>query len=198
MPQHRWLKWLRIKRPMKDCLRLLAAGSLVAMLFASGCSTTSQAPHFSQEPAVQASRPEAGAETRSPELAKQAEQRVVSEVDENTNIFFSLGSSSISPGEKAKLARAAAQLKEDKRLCVTLTGHANDNGSPSYNLAVADARIQSVSASLKKLGVRPQQIKKSVIGGEKTPSICRSQDCRRKMRRVELIISLPRCRATRM
>ena len=160
MPQHRWLKWLRIKRQMKDCLRLLAAGSLVAMLFASGCSTTSQAPHFSQEPAVLASRPEAGAETRSPELAKQAEQRVVSEVD--------------------------------------LTGHANDNGSPSYNLAVADARIQSVSASLKKLGVRPQQIKKSVIGGEKTPSICRSQDCRRKMRRVELIISLPRCRATRM
>ena len=44
MPQHRWLKWLRIKRPMKDCLRLLAAGSLVAMLFASGCSTTSH--HF--------------------------------------------------------------------------------------------------------------------------------------------------------
>lgn len=173
-------------------LRTALAEALLGAVLLNGCSTTSQNEYPVQLNIAQ--RPAADAEenAKSPQISNQPEQVANPEIDEKSSVFFPLGSSSISLSEKDKLKFAAKQLKEDKGLCVTLHGYANDNGSSSFNLAVADARIQSVSTSLKKLGVQPYQIKKNVIGGEKNPSNCSSQDCRRKMRRVDLIFSQPR------
>jgi OOP family OmpA-OmpF porin len=62
------------------------------------------------------------------------------------SIYFAPGSSSISPAGRSKLKRLAQRLLADKRQVVTLIGHANDNGSASFNLAVADSRIGAVAA----------------------------------------------------
>jgi OOP family OmpA-OmpF porin len=55
----------------------------------------------------------------------------------------------MSPAGRSKLKRLAQRLLADKRQVVTLIGHANDNGSASFNLAVADSRIGAVAAALK-------------------------------------------------
>ncbi len=60
------------------------------------------------------------------------------------SIYFAPGSSSISPAGRSKLKRLAQRLLADKRQVVTLIGHANDNGSASFNLAVAHSRIGAV------------------------------------------------------
>ena len=105
------------------------------------------------------------------------------------SIYFAPGSSSISPAGRSKLKRLAQRLLADKRQVVTLIGHANDNGSASFNLAVADSRIGAVATTLKKLGIAAHQIQRSVRGDEEVPADCRSSECRRAMRRVDLVFS---------
>lgn len=107
------------------------------------------------------------------------------EHDAETSVFFMLGSSSLAAGERQKLRDLASRLKEDRNLGVILTGHANDNGSRSFNLAVADARVRAVVEQLRKLGVGAQQIRTEVAGSEQMPRGCRSSTCRQAMRRVE-------------
>ena len=95
----------------------------------------------------------------------------------------------MNPAERSKLKGVVQRLLADKRLVVTLIGHANDNGSASFNLAVADSRIGAVAGALKKLGIAAHQIQRSVRGDEEVPADCRSSECRRAMRRVDLVFS---------
>ena len=105
--------------------------------------------------------------------------------DAESSIFFMLGSSSITPEERLKVQSLAIRLKEDRNLGVILIGHANDNGSRSFNLAVADSRVRAVVDQLRKQGVTAQQIRFEVAGSEQVPRDCRTSTCRQIMRRVE-------------
>lgn len=125
---------------------------------------------------------------QAPGAATAAAQTIPGQVAEE-RIYFAPGSSSISSTERSKLKRLAQRLQADKRQVVTLIGHANDNGSPSFNLAVADSRIGAVASTLKKLGIAAHQIQRSVRGDEEVPADCRSSECRRAMRRVDLVFS---------
>jgi outer membrane protein OmpA-like peptidoglycan-associated protein len=178
------------KMPTPRLPRRATLGCLLVVVFLSGCSSTSQP----QRPAPTSIEPQATVQSAPPVAAEtrlQAEQKAMAEVDDSNSIFFALGSSTVTPGERGKLTPFAQRLKDDKELDITLIGHTDDNGSLSLNVAVADARIASVSAILKRLGVRTQQIKKKVSGSEKSAGVCRSEACRQKMRRVELVFSTP-------
>ena len=164
-------------------------GLLLSIFLMAGCGSIPQ----SERPTPLASVPQLLAESESEaahlKTTLVTEQNAIAAIDERISIFFVLGSSTINQRERGKLRNIATILKSNKSLYVTLIGHANDNGSRSFNLAVADARVESVGAALKKIGVSPRQIKKNVIGGEQFPRACQSTECRRKMRRVELIVS---------
>lgn len=168
-----------------------ALGLIFPLVLLCGCGTATQ----QERPLPIAITPEARppAQTDNSSLPSpapgDAKQNEVAATDEERSIFFALGSSAILPKEKVKLRGIASLLKEDKSLFVTLAGHANENGSRSLNLAVADARVESVGSYLRKQGVSPRQITRLVIGGEKTPRTCLSTECRQRMRRVEIRIS---------
>lgn len=110
---------------------------------------------------------------------------------ERRSIFFSLGSRTISHSERGNLKRLAQPLLNDRTLSVTLVGYTSDNGSPSLNLAIADGRLAEVSSALRKLGVKIQQIRRTVASEVDKSTPCRTTDCRKKMRRVEFIYSRP-------
>jgi OOP family OmpA-OmpF porin len=104
------------------------------------------------------------------------------------SIYFAPGSSSMNPAGRSKLKRLAQRLLADKRQVVTLIGHANDNGSASFNLAVADSRIGAVAAALKNWA-SPHTRSSARCAAMKKPADCRSSECRRAMRRVDLVFS---------
>ena len=114
------------------------------------------------------------------------------EIREEESIFFPFGSSTVSSKEKYKLDSLARRLLDDKNLIPTLIGHANDNGSPSFNLAVSDSRVMAVAEKLRKHGVQRSQIRKKAFGSELTPRSCRSAECRQRSRRVEFIFTKKR------
>lgn len=107
--------------------------------------------------------------------------------EENT-VFFTLGSAALSHTGKQKLEIVAERLIADRTLHVSLVGYANDNGSSSFNLAVADNRLVTVATFLRKRGVHSEQIRVQALGSEKTPSNCRSSRCKQQFRRVDLLI----------
>ncbi|QKV56623.1 MAG: OmpA family protein [Dechloromonas sp.] len=163
---------------------------VIPLFFIAGCGTTAE--YQQANPIVAAVEPSLATkvEQKQSDGASLAEQRS-GVVDEKHCIYFSLGSSSISAQEKYKLQDIAAEIKSDRAMRVTLIGYSNDNGSSSFNLAVADARVESVSAVLKNWGQTASD-QKNVIGGEKSPGAKRSAEYRRKMRRVELVVSSKR------
>lgn len=107
------------------------------------------------------------------------------------SIFFLPGSSAIAAAEQHKLTPLAARLQADRRLSVVLVGHTTDYGSRSFNLAIADARIGAVTKALKKQGVAAYQIRKRVGSDQKEFVSCRTPECWRTMRRVDLILHDP-------
>lgn len=162
---------------------------LIPAYFLVGCGTASQPKQAISVVTTTEFTSETEAEPTPPEAPRLVDQSPAVAIDEKRSIFFSLGSSTISQQEKTKLLDVADRLKNDRKVLVRLIGYAKDNGSRSFDLAVADARVASVGSALKALGVKPHQIVKNVTGGEKIPRTCRSAECRRKMRRVELVVS---------
>lgn len=164
---------------------------LLLLFLMSGCASTAQPERPTQIARVVEQLPESDMEAQQSETTTSAGNDLFAEpeIDVENSIFFSLGSSTLNQHEIEKLRHLSTLLKSNKALHVTLTGHANDNGSSSFNLAVADARVRSVVTALTKAGVKRHQIKKNVVGDAKTSSTCRSAECRRKTRRVELVIS---------
>ncbi len=109
------------------------------------------------------------------------------EPDKRT-VYFAFGEATIDDEGSDVLRQNAQKLKEDAQLVVTLVGHTDNLGSPAYNLAVADKRIEAVGERLRSLGVLRNQIRRLPVGSEHSSKLkCDSEACRRTMRRVELV-----------
>lgn len=114
------------------------------------------------------------------------EKSVMSAVDRENSIFFLPASAVVDAAGQRKLVEHAARLKADPSRSVTLVGHTDDLGSPSYNLAIAEQRINAVFAILRAQGVPVTQLRRYGMGSEAMSRACRSAECRALMRRVEL------------
>jgi outer membrane protein OmpA-like peptidoglycan-associated protein len=103
------------------------------------------------------------------------------------NVFFRAGSIEIEAAERNKLRPYAERLKADPRLVLILVGHTDDQGSRSYKLAIAQGRVDAVFAALRRLGVPARQMQRYPVGREKMVAGCNTAECRKTMRRVELV-----------
>ncbi len=84
------------------------------------------------------------------------------------------------------LAKEAMRMKGKAKQAIKIVGYTDDDGSSSYNLALAQRRIDYIAERLRKLGVKWQQIQRYPVGSEK--SHCgEDEQCKKLMRRVDLI-----------
>lgn len=120
-------------------------------------------------------------------LVESDEERTMAKVDASNSIFFELGQSELSDGEKARLQEHALRLKANPHLHVTLVGHTDNSGSPSFNIAVAERRARAVYAQLRAFGVPARQLRRYGVGGEKGRLHCQTAECRQQQRRVDLV-----------
>ncbi|MBP8170117.1 MAG: OmpA family protein [Azonexus sp.] len=157
------------------------SGLLLTVMIA-GCAVAPPAP-APVNPAVE-ERPlaAAAAPVHSP-----SEVQVMAAVDNENNVFFVLGSSGINAVGRKKVQDHARRLKADPKLEVTLVGYTDDLGSLSYNLAIAEQRVNAIHKELRSNGVRSNQIRRHVAGPEQLSPACRSTECRKKMRRVQFV-----------
>lgn len=159
-----------------------------------GCSATSPAKPQAEEskpvksavmPVEQVVLPSEPFEPFEPSKPSE-EERIIAAVDNKNSIFFQRGVAEIDTTGKKKLLLHAERLKSNLKLHVTLIGSTDDQGSRSLNLAIADKRVNAVYQQLRDFGVARRQLRRVNMGGEKSSKSCRSEACRKLMRRVEL------------
>lgn len=117
---------------------------------------------------------------------RESESRFMATVDLDNSVFFGLGQSEISAQGLALLRQHAQHLRANDKLALTIIGHTDHLGSPAYNIAIADRRVDAVYRYLVKQGVARQQLRRFGAGAEMNPAHCHSASCRRLLRRVEL------------
>lgn len=104
-----------------------------------------------------------------------------------SNVFFPPGGSKVDASGEAVLRRHAILLKKNSNLEVTLVAYADIEGSPSYNLAIAEERLDSVAEILRRSGVPRGQIERLNPGREAVGDVCQKFACCSQTQRVELI-----------
>lgn len=124
-------------------------------------------------------------------FAERSEPAVPAPGDANT-VFFKRGSAALDDAALTVLRAHAERLRDDPHLVVTLVGHTDHLGSRSFNLAIAEQRTTAVKTKLRELGVPAKQVRQRNYGNEKVAAGCRSEECRTRMRRVDLVYPTPR------
>lgn len=122
-----------------------------------------------------------------PVADKPSEAQIMAQVNLDNSVFFPAVGTELDAASLKRLAALAERLKAMEEGIVTLHGYTDHLGSPSYNLAIAEQRVNAVATALRRNGIAATQIRRNAVGSERVPAACRSVQCRRLMRRVELV-----------
>ncbi len=106
---------------------------------------------------------------------------------ETQTIYFAFDNSTIAGDYEEMLAAHASYLSKNPALKVTIEGHADERGTPEYNIALGERRAEAVSNYLQALGVQADQISIVSYGEEKPLLLGQSEDVYAKNRRAALV-----------
>lgn len=158
-------------------IKQLVKGMAIAlpMLTLAACSSTSQSTtagetdQSNQPAAVEAptSTVETGAIEPVLTPAEQIEQQKEVLMTDNV-IYFEFDQSQIREEFYDVLSDHAAFLRENPNVTVIVEGHADERGTPEYNVALGERRSNAVATYLMSMGVVYSQIE-SVSYGEEKP-----------------------------
>lgn len=120
------------------------------------------------------------------EEAESAAEAMAASLREMTVFYFDFDESSVKSAAKEALAAHAAFLANNPSMKVVLEGHADERGTPEYNLALGDRRGMSVRQYLLANGASSSQIKVVSYGEERPVATGHTESSWAKNRRVEL------------
>ncbi|MCZ4295020.1 peptidoglycan-associated lipoprotein Pal [Vibrio sinaloensis] len=106
---------------------------------------------------------------------------------ETQTIYFAFDNATIAGDYEEMLAAHAAYLSKNPALKVTIEGHADERGTPEYNIALGERRANAVAKYLEALGVQADQISIVSYGEEKPLLLGQSEDVYAKNRRAVLV-----------
>ena len=106
---------------------------------------------------------------------------------ETQTIYFAFDNSTIAGDYEEMLAAHAAYLVKNVDMKVTIEGHADERGTPEYNIALGERRAQAVANYLQALGVQADQISIVSYGEEKPLLLGQSDEVYAKNRRAVLV-----------
>ncbi|CAJ1787342.1 peptidoglycan-associated lipoprotein Pal [Aeromonas salmonicida] len=91
-------------------------------------------------------------------------------------------------GQYADLLDAhASYLRERPSVKVLIEGHADERGTPEYNIALGERRAKAVAKYLQTLGVQAEQLSIVSYGEEKPLDLSHTEDAFAKNRRAVLV-----------
>ncbi|MGB2078254.1 MAG: peptidoglycan-associated lipoprotein Pal [Vibrio sp.] len=165
-------------------LNQIFKGLMVALpvLVMTACSSTDDAANAdsmtNDNAAVTQVDPNAGLSEQEMQLQK---------LREASTIFFKFDNSEIAPSYENVLAAHAAYLSSNPSAKVTIEGHADERGTPEYNIALGERRAEAVSNYIQALGVQANQISIVSYGEEKPLEFGQTEAAYSQNRRAVLV-----------
>ncbi|TLU61200.1 peptidoglycan-associated lipoprotein Pal [Thalassotalea litorea] len=126
----------------------------------------------------------AAAEAARLEAVKEEEKQKL--LADNT-IYFDFDTSKLSASVTATLDAHAAFLANNTNAKVVIEGHADERGTPEYNIALGERRAQAVQKYLENAGVSSSQIETVSYGEEKPAVNSRTESAFAENRRAVLV-----------
>ena len=103
-------------------------------------------------------------------------------------VLFTVDQSGLRPDAISILKAQAEWLKEKKFLPITIEGHADEQGTREYNLALGARRATAVREFLIAKGIEQDRISIVTYGKERPLRVCSNEDCWSKNRRATTVV----------
>ena len=104
-------------------------------------------------------------------------------------VFFSVDQSNLSPEARGTLTQQAGWLQQNSDYALIIEGHADEQGTREYNLALGARRANSVQEFLISQGIAPRRMRTVSYGKERPIEICSEEACYARNRRAVTVIS---------
>ena len=104
-------------------------------------------------------------------------------------VFFLVDQSTLNDAARATLAQQATWLNTNADYAVIIEGHADEQGTREYNLALGARRANSVQEYLISQGVSASRLRTVSYGKERPVEICSEESCYSRNRRAVTVIS---------
>ncbi|KRW94857.1 peptidoglycan-associated lipoprotein Pal [Paracoccus sp. MKU1] len=104
-------------------------------------------------------------------------------------VLFPLDQSTLTPEARVILANQAGWLNQNAGFAAVIEGHADEQGTREYNLALGARRANSVQEYLISQGIAPGRLRTVSYGKERPLAICSTEECFTKNRRAVTVVS---------
>jgi len=178
---------MRLKKTVK------ALAIALPMMALAACSSNTETDQQSQvdtnaqaQAAAQAAEQEnvrVAAAKREAEIVEQQRQEQERLRSEHI-VYFDFDKSTVSSDFSAILDAHAKFLNENSGVSVLVEGHADERGTPEYNIALGERRAKSIVTYLENMGVASSQLTTVSYGEEKPMVKDRSESAFAKNRRA--------------
>ncbi len=104
-------------------------------------------------------------------------------------VLFDVDQHTLNANGRAVLDGQAAWLLSNPSYQVTIEGHADEQGTREYNLALGARRAQAVQTYLLSKGIGPSRLRTVSFGKERPIEICSTEICYTKNRRAVTVLA---------
>jgi peptidoglycan-associated lipoprotein len=104
-------------------------------------------------------------------------------------VLFAVDQSTISPEARVTLAGQAQWLMANPQYTAIIEGHADEQGTREYNLALGARRANAVQEYLISQGVAPNRLRTVSYGKERPLAICSNEACYAQNRRALTVVA---------
>ena len=103
-------------------------------------------------------------------------------------VLFTVDKSDLRPDALEVLSSQRKWLEDKKFLPITIQGHADEQGTREYNLALGARRANAVKNYFLAKGIEPGRINIVTYGKERPLRVCSNEECWSKNRRAVTVV----------
>ncbi len=162
----------------------------IPMFALAACNSTSTADSDTSETNQAAQQAQSVVETGAAVKAltpEEIQREALQALRKEHIVYFDFDTSSVSSQFSTLLDAHATYLRANPSAKVLVEGHADERGTPEYNIALGERRAKAVSRYLEGLGVNASQIESVSYGEEKSLDNSRTESGFAKNRRAVLV-----------
>ena len=104
-------------------------------------------------------------------------------------VLFAVDQSTLSPEARTVLTGQASWLNQNPAYAIIIEGHADEQGTREYNLALGARRAAAVQQFLISQGVAGNRMKTISYGKERPIEVCSEESCYSRNRRAVTVLS---------
>jgi peptidoglycan-associated lipoprotein len=165
---------------------------IFSLLLLAACGTTkvdTSAQDQAAADAAAAAQAQAQAAADAAALAERDRlaQEAKDAIRQNRTIYFDFDKSNVKDEFRDLIQAHAEYLAKNPSTNVKLEGHADERGTPEYNIALGEERAKALAEIFATFGVSSSQMETISLGEEKPVDMGHNEDAWAKNRRVEII-----------